>query len=142
MPSNNSVTNYKPYLVILIAMVLLQKFTKLAHYYGAEHKVANDYDKNGCVSIDTSMGESCVNVNCETNLFVGLMIISILLFPLVSSFCFIFGWGINYEIMRNKENKVAKLINRTGNFLQRYVVTKEPSREQLEVAVMAFNELE
>jgi len=74
-----------------------------------------------------------------------LIIISGLLVPLVHSGAMLLGWGITYEVMRS-DNKiviwVVKPIYFIGSLLQKYVFTSEPSRDQLEVAVMSFKRLE
>ena len=126
-------------------MLFFNKFSKTKYYHGAEHKVVNDYEKNGIVSIDTATSESCVNNDCGTNLWVGLIIIYGLLYPLVHSWAMLLGWGITYEVMRS-DNRIVmwivKPIYFVGSILQKYVFTKEPSMDQLEVAVMAFKSLE
>jgi len=144
-PSSLQNSRYHNFIILPILMLLFNKCSKTKYYHGAEHKVVNDYEKNGKVSIETSMNQSCVNDNCGTNLYVGLMLISGLLYPLLYSWAIPLGWGINYEVMRS-DNKVMKWIVKpiyfVGSLLQKYVFTSEPSMEQLEVAIMAFNGLE
>ena len=138
--------NFKLFIIPLFIIMFFQMFTALPHYHGAEHKVANDYDKHRKTSVGTAIRESCVNINCGTNLFVGLMLVSILIYPVTNYLSILIGWGLNYELMRKTDNKVIKNIVRgidyIGNTLQKYVFTKEPSREQLEVAVKAVRALE
>jgi len=144
-PSSLQNSRYYNFIILPISMLLFNKCSKTKYYHGAEHKVANDYEKNGKVSIETSMNQSCVNDDCGTNLYIGLIIISGLLVPLVHSGAMLLGWGITYEIMRS-DNRivmwVVKPIYFVGSLLQKYVFTSEPSRDQLEVAVMAFKGLE
>ena len=75
-------------------------------------------------------------------MYVGLIIISGLL---VHSGAMLLGWGITYEIMRF-DNRIIKWVVKpiyfVGSLLQKYIFTKEPSVDQLEVAVMAFKGLE
>jgi len=142
IPTNQIVhSHYHQFLIIPISMLLFNKFSKTKYYHGAEHKVVNDYEKNYKVKIETAINQSCVNDDCGTNLWVGLIIISGLLVPLVHSGAMLLGWGITYEVMRS-DNKIAKWIVKpiyfVGNLLQKYIFTKEPSVDQLEVAVMAF----
>jgi len=138
-------SNYYQLLTIPISMLLFNKFSKTKYYHGAEHKVVNDYEKNGKLKIETSTNQSCVNDNCGTNLWLGLMIISGLLYPLFHSWAIPLGWGITYEVMRS-DNRVVKVIVKpiyfVGSILQKYIFTSEPSVEQLEVAVRAFRGLE
>jgi len=144
-PSSLQNSNYYNFIILPILMLLFNKCSKTKYYHGAEHKVVNDYEKNGKVSIETSMNQSCVNDDCGTNLYVGLIIISGLLVPLVHSGAMLLGWGITYEVMRydNRTIKwVVKPIYFVGSILQKYIFTSEPSVEQLEVAVMAFKGLE
>ena len=140
-PSSLQNSNYHNFIILPIFMLLFNKCSKTKYYHGAEHKVVNDYEKNGKVSIETAMNESCVNDNCGTNLYVGLIIISGLLVPLVHSGAMLLGWGITYEVMRS-DNRIVKPIYFVGSILQKYIFTKEPSVEQLEVAIMAFRGLE
>jgi len=78
-------------------------------------------------------------------LYVGLIIISGLLVPLVHSGAMLLGWGITYKVMRS-DNRIIKWVIKpiyfVGSLLQKYVFTSEPSMDQLEVAVMAFRGLE
>lgn len=145
VPSTPMTIDYNSLILMLIILVLINKFTKIKYYHGAEHKVANDFEKNGKASINTSMKESCVNDDCGTNLFVGLIIITTLLFPIFYFWSGLLGWGLNYEIMRS-DNRIAKIIVKPiyfiGNILQKYIFTSEPSRDQLEVAIRALKELE
>jgi len=144
-PSSLQNHNYHNFILIPISLLLFNKCSKVKYYHGAEHKVANDYEKNGNVSIDSAMNQSCVNDNCGTNLYVGLIVISGLLVPLFHSGVMLLGWGISYEVMRSDNNIVMWIIKPiyfVGSLLQKYVFTSEPSRDQLEVAVMAFKGLE
>ena len=144
-PSSLQNSNYHNFIILPILMLLFNKFSKTKYYHGAEHKVVNDYEKNGKVSIETAMNESCVNDNCGTNLYIGLIIISGLLVSLVHSGAMLLGWGITYEVMRS-DNRIIKWFVKpiyfVGSLLQKYIFTKEPSVEQLEVAIMAFKGLE
>ena len=144
-PSSLQNSNYHNFIILPIFMLLFNKCSKTKYYHGAEHKVVNDYEINGKVSIETSMNQSCVNDNCGTNLYVGLIIISGLLVPLVHSGAMLLGWGITYEVMRS-DNRIIKWFVKpiyfVGSLLQKYIFTKEPSVEQLEVAIMAFKGLE
>jgi len=144
-PSSLQNSRYHNFIILPILMLLFNKCSKTKYYHGAEHKVVNDYEKNGKVSIETSMNQSCVNDNCGTNLYVGLIIISGLLVPLVHSGAMLLGWGITYEVMRS-DNRIIKWVVKpiyfVGSILQKYIFTKEPSVNQLEVAVMAFKGLE
>ena len=145
VPNQVTHSNYYHLLIIPISLLLFNKCSKVKYYHGAEHKVANDYEKNGNVSIDSAMNQSCVNDNCGTNLYVGLIVISGLLVPLFHSGVMLLGWGISYEVMRSDNNIVMWIIKPiyfVGSLLQKYVFTSEPSRDQLEVAVMAFKGLE
>ena len=78
-------------------------------------------------------------------MYVGLIIISGLLVPLVHSGAMLLGWGITYKVMRS-DNRIIKWVIKpiyfVGSLLQKYVFTSEPSMDQLEVAVMAFRGLE
>ena len=146
IPTSQAIySNYYQLLIIPASMLLFNKCSKTKYYHGAEHKVANDYEKNGKVSIETAINQSCVNSDCGTNLWVGLMIISGLLYPLFHSWAMVLGWGINYEVMRS-DNKaiewIVKPIYFVGSILQKYIFTSEPNMEQLEVAIMAFEVLE
>jgi len=143
--TNNSYHFSFTWLIPLLLIIFFNKFTKTKYYHGAEHKVANDYEINGKVKIETAINQSCVNDNCGTNLFVGLVLIIGILFPLLHYWSGVLAWGLNYEVMRS-DNKFARVIVKpiyfVGSLLQKYVFTREPSIDQLEVAVRAFRALE
>ena len=106
-PSSLQNSRYYNFIILPISMLLFNKCSKTKYYHGAEHKVANDYEKNGKVSIETSMNQSCVNDDCGTNLYIGLIIISGLLVPLVHSGAMLLGWGITYEVMRSEIGRAS-----------------------------------
>jgi uncharacterized protein YqhQ len=139
--SQSTSYNYIPSLIITAIFVLSFMFSNISYYHGAEHKVANDYDNNGKVSINTAIKNSRVSEGCGTNYFVGFMLITLLLLPLLHTWSCVVAWGVTYELMRS-DNKAVKIIYIVGGVLQKYVFTKEPNKDQLEVAIKAFEALE
>ena len=54
-PSSLQNSSYHNFIILPILMLLFNKCSKTKYYHGAEHKVVNDYEKNGNISIETSM---------------------------------------------------------------------------------------
>jgi len=121
-------------------------------YHGAEHKTINCYENGDELTIDNVMKCSTKNPRCGTSYMFLVMIISTFLFSfagwydiwinvLIRLFCIPLVAGITFEIFRflsRSNSSIAKALSMPGMLFQ-ILTTKEPDKDQVEVAIIAFN---
>lgn len=124
---------------------------RIFQYHGAEHKTVFCYENEDELKPCKALKYSRFHPRCGTNFLFLVMIVSIIVFsftkwnslaerviwrivllPIVS--------GITYEIIKwmgKSESKISKILSYPGLMLQR-LTTREPSEDQLEVAIKAL----
>lgn len=139
---------------ILIFLVYLWLATKMKDiqrvwaYHGAEHKSIFTYEKGLDLTVENARGQSRLHPRCGTSFLFIVMIVSILVFSLVS-------WsnvwmrmilrllllpvvvGLSYELLKiagRFDNLFTRIISAPGKALQR-ITTAEPDDAMLEVAL-------
>jgi uncharacterized protein YqhQ len=121
-------------------------------YHGAEHKTINCYENGEELTIDNVMKHSTKNSRCGTSYMFLVLVVSILAFSFL-------GWysiwmnvlirlllmplvaGLSFEIFKfagRSSSRLADIISAPGMLFQLFT-TKEPDEEQVEVAILAFN---
>lgn len=115
-------------------------------FHGAEHKAVAAYEQGiDLDDIDAVMGASRVHDRCGTNV-VAVLIAGCLL-PLPSSgalslvtFLVVFAGSVEIVSLAARRPRafVSRVILAGGHFLQRYVTTAEPTREEQAVGVKAL----
>ena len=143
--------------VIAAAIGLIPALTALADrdlasYHGVEHKAIGAYEKGSLDPRDATKEHD----RCGSNLVVPLMLFSALGQLLIdrtlekpgpvartavgvgsiSLAAELFAWS-----ERNSEKSLARAYRRPGHEIQRYVATKEPTEEQIEVGEAAMAEI-
>jgi len=123
--------------VVLIASVFLLK--RLWQFHGAEHKAFNIYTSGTDLSMSAVKEASRISERCGTNLVVILFPILILLSSVAYQMPLLILVGslsIGYEVFnwssRRNHLKRAFLI---ASFIQKHIVTAEPTEEQMRVAI-------
>ena len=120
----------------------------LFHYHGAEHKTIACYEAGKKLTLKNVKKFSRFHPRCGTSFLFIVLIISIILFTLISG-----PWwikllgrivllpviaGIGYEMIklsgRYRKNPVVKVITAPGLWLQR-ITTHEPNDKQLKVGI-------
>ena len=144
--------------IFLLYMYLIGKMEdikRVFEYHGAEHKTIFCYENESELTPENANRFTRLHPRCGTNFLFLVMLVSIILFsftgwrsvwermlyriillPLVS--------GITYELIRwlgKSESLVAKIIAHPGLKLQG-LTTKEPTLDQLEVAIAALKAAE
>ncbi len=151
------VTLFVAYVWIL---TLFKDFRRIFEYHGAEHKTIWAYEKKEEITVENASKYKTLHPRCGTSFILIVALFAILVFaiadtiyqlsaghppqlfirfavhltllPLVS--------GGSYELLklsgRTRDNRFTKLMIKPGLWLQ-LITTKEPSPEQLEVAVVA-----
>lgn len=140
--------------VLYIAVISTMKdIRRVFEYHGAEHKVINTYEAGLDLVPENLNKHTTIHPRCGTSFILVVLVTSIVVF------CFL-GWqsnilirvierllllpvvaGIAYEIIRyagkHKESRLLRTLTAPGLLLQR-LTTKEPSEDQIEVALTAL----
>ena len=147
------VTIFVLYLGILS---LLPDLRRVFQYHAAEHKAINAYEAGEELEPEIVQRYSLIHPRCGTAFLLWVMVIAILvywtlglivghltlLWLIVSRIVMLFPIaGIAYELIRfagkHRSNRILKTLLAPGLWLQR-LTTREPERDQIEVAIAAF----
>ncbi|MGB3346387.1 MAG: DUF1385 domain-containing protein [Candidatus Humimicrobiia bacterium] len=146
-------------LTILICYIIFTSFLKdiktLYEYHGAEHKVIHAYEAGEELTASKVNKYSTLHMRCGTAFLMIVVVISIIIFSLLGRQSLIqriiyriilvpLIMGISYEFIRLAgkfpESLILKIVSFPGLLLQR-LTTRIPSKEQLEVAIIALNKV-
>jgi uncharacterized protein YqhQ len=138
----------------IVAISMMKDIRRVFQYHGAEHKVVYVWEAGEELTVDNARAKSTLHPRCGTSFLLFVMVVSIVVFSL---FKFDRFWaiflsrvvliplisGISYELIRASAPRCRRgffrLIVLPGLALQR-ITTKEPSDDQLEVAILALKE--
>jgi len=146
-------------LVFFLYVVLISQSKQIARvfqYHGAEHKSIHTYEAGEELTEENAMKYSPVHPRCGTAFLMTVMVLSIIVFSLFGKpesvlirigtrlvFIPIIA-GVSYEIIKfaskRQNNFFVKLMVLPGLWLQR-LTTKEPSVDQVEVAIRSLKEV-
>lgn len=139
------------YILLISAM---KDIRRVFQYHGAEHKVVYTWEAGEELSVDNARRKSTLHPRCGTSFLLFVMVVSIVVFSIFKFHAF---WaiflsrvvliplisGLSYELIRLSaprcQTGIFRLIVMPGLSLQR-ITTKEPSDDQLEVAIRALKE--
>ncbi|QGQ47188.1 DUF1385 domain-containing protein [Metabacillus sediminilitoris] len=146
-------------LLLLLAYIYAISFTPLIRrvfqYHGAEHKVINTYENNLDLTVENVQSMSRLHYRCGSSFILFTVIVGMFIYTLVPTDPF---WlrivnrlalipvvlGISFEVLQltNKlrDVPVLRFLGYPGLWLQ-LLTTKEPTNDQVEVAIASFNEL-
>ncbi|MDM5298705.1 DUF1385 domain-containing protein [Bacillus pumilus] len=146
-------------LILLLGYIYFISMTPLIkrvfQYHGAEHKVINCYEQNLDITVENVQSQSRLHYRCGSSFILFTVIVGMFVYLLVPTDPL---WvrvlnrlalipvvlGISFEVLQltNKlrEVPVLKVLGYPGLWLQ-LLTTKEPSNDQVEVAIASFNEL-
>ena len=140
-PSNDMVVSEAIWPMFGFVIILVFFLKQLWQFHGAEHKVFNIYTSGADLSLSAVRDASRVSDRCGTNLAVILLpIVFLLSYVTIPLFIYVAAFSIGYEIFnwssRRKRLKPAFLI---AGFIQRYIVTAEPTEDQLRLAIVTLS---
>lgn len=135
----------------MVVISLAKDIQRVYQYHGAEHKVINAYESGAPLSIAAARAASREHKRCGTSFLLYVVVISILIFTVVSVDHVLLRIlvrilmmpivaGISFEFIRlmgKYDNGLVNLISRPGMWLQG-LTTREPDDTQLEVAIVSF----
>ncbi len=133
----------------------MKDIRRVFEYHGAEHKSIAAYEAGVALTVQNARPYSRIHPRCGTSFLLAVIALSILLFSLIPG-----GWplwakgvsrlvllpviaGLAYEFIKYSakkcEHPLIRILMRPGLWLQR-LTTREPSDDQIEVAIRALNE--
>lgn len=142
------------FIIYVLAVSRMEDIKKVFQFHGAEHKCIHCYENGLELTPENCNKFETLHPRCGTSFLMFVMIISLILFSLL-------GWpnllmritsrillvpviaGISYELLKwagKSDNIVVKVLSVPGLLLQK-ITTKEPTEEQLEVAICALKEV-
>ena len=115
--------------VAYVALISLWKdIARVFEYHGAEHKTINAYESGAELTPENAAAYSRIHRRCGTSF---LIIVIVVLLPLVI--------GVSYEFIRAASNSDTWGVwSIKPALLLQYITTREPSPDQLEVAIAAL----
>lgn len=141
---------------------LIPEIRRVFEYHGAEHKVVNVYENNLELSLENARRFTTFHARCGTSFLLFVLVLSIFMFAAVFPFIpkvsdvtlvnhlamiFIkvplmlplagFAYEINRFASRHPDQLWVQLIVAPGRLMQK-LTTKEPSDDQLEIALAAM----
>jgi uncharacterized protein YqhQ len=144
------------FLAYLWAISFFKEIRRIFQYHGAEHKSIFAFESGEVLMADRVKGFSYLHPRCGTSFLLIVMVVSILVFALIPHHLS-FGYkvasrvvfipliaGLAYEIIRfadkKRERKSMQVFIKPGLWLQR-MTAREPSEDQIEVALRALREV-
>lgn len=152
------------FVIYLMVISLMPDIRRVFMYHGAEHKSIFTYEAGEELTVDNARKYTTKHPRCGTSFILIVLLVSIVifaaLFPLMPDLqnlskllknlvyvlikipLLIPIAGISYELIRlageKKDNRLLILMSLPGVWLQR-ITTREPSDDQIEVALAALN---
>ena len=142
--------------VIVIIYVYLIGRTKdaqeLFEYHGAEHMTIASYEDQQSLEFDNVMKYPKEHVRCGTSFLFLIVLISLLTLPFIPNLDIVMTTVtrllhvvlvsmISYEVLKfnfkNSDSFIAKIFATPGIWVQK-ITTKNPSKEQIEVAILSM----
>ncbi len=142
------------FLAYILAISLMKDIRRVFQYHGAEHKVVYTWEAGEELTVENARPHSTLHPRCGTSFLLFVMVVSIVVFSIFKFQAFLAIFlsrvvlipvisGISYELIRLSAPRcrrgIFKAIVMPGLALQR-ITTKEPSDDQLEVAILALKE--
>jgi uncharacterized protein YqhQ len=141
------------FLLYIWGVSLIRDIRRVFEYHGAEHKVVFTYEAQESISVDNARKYPTLHPRCGTSFLMVVMLLSVLVYAFIPFDSFSLKLlsrialiplvaGLSYEIIRFAAKgrfRLLEWMTAPGLWLQR-VTTREPSDEQLEIAVRALDE--
>lgn len=142
------------FIAYIVSISFMKDIRRVFEYHGAEHKVVHTWEAGEELTPENARLKSTLHPRCGTSFMLFVMVVSIIVFSLFKfdSFWAIFLSrlllvplisGLSYELIRFSASRYRsgffRMMVSPGLALQR-ITTKEPSDDQLEVAIRALKE--
>jgi len=140
---------------------LFSEFKRIFQYHGAEHKSIYAYEMNDDLTPERAATHTRLHPRCGTSFIIIVALFAILIYAVSDTIYAVwsghpptlltrfgvhfsllpFVAGGSYELLKlsgkTRDNRITRLLIQPGLWLQR-ITTKEPSADQLEVAIVAL----
>ena len=146
------------FVLYIVGISLMPDIRRVFQYHGAEHRVVHAYESGREVTVESARDFGVLHRRCGTSFLLILLVVVILLFSLVPQetdpiskaatrlkflpLVLVLAAGISYELLRLSakapKSLFVRAITAPGLMLQR-LVTRQPSDEQVEVAIAALH---
>lgn len=137
------------FLIYMVAISKMKDIQRVFMYHGAEHKTISCIEHGMELTPENALKCSRLHKRCGTNFLFIVIIVSIIVFMFITTKNRVMRVllrlilvpviaGISYEIIQfagRHDNKFTDIISAPGLALQKYLTTKEPDLEMLEVAI-------
>ncbi|HKX29566.1 MAG TPA: DUF1385 domain-containing protein [Blastocatellia bacterium] len=142
------------FVLMIFGFSRLNDFRRIFEYHGAEHKTVYTWEAGEELTVANARRHPRQHPRCGTSFLMVVMLVSIILFSIVKFDSLLFNLltrvalvpliaGLSYEVIRaagqKETGRIFSLITRPGIWLQN-LTTREPSDDQLEVAIYALKE--
>lgn len=140
------------FVAYVAAIGMWEDIRQVFRYHGAEHKTINAFESGLPMTPDNVMSCSRIHPRCGTSFLLIVVIVSIIVFSIAGHGSLFWKIsmrilllpvvvGLSYEIIRaaSSVKTFGKIILWPALSFQ-YLTTREPSREQVEVAIAALEE--
>ncbi len=142
------------FLGYIVMISRMKDIRRVFQYHGAEHKVGYTREAHEDLTVENARRKSPLHPRCGTSFLLFVMVVSIVVFSVFKFHAFwaIFASrvvliplisGLSYELIRLSaprcQRGLFRLVGMPGLALQR-LTTREPSDDQLEVAIRALQE--
>jgi len=143
------------FLCFLGATLLMEDMRRVFMYHGAEHKTVFAWEHGQELTVENVKHYSTRHPRCGTSFILIVMIVSILVFSLLGRPDFLHRIlykllllpvvaGISYEVIRFTGKRIAwrwvQILSWPGLLFQR-ITTREPTDDQIEVAIAAMKKV-
>jgi uncharacterized protein YqhQ len=142
------------FVAYIFLLTMIKDIRRVFEYHGAEHKTVYAWEAGDKLLVENVKRYPRQHPRCGTSFLMLVMLVSIVMFSVVKFDSLLFNLisrvalvpliaGISYEIIKLAGRKEASaffsFITRPGIWLQN-LTTKEPSDDQIEVAIHALEE--
>lgn len=137
----------------IVAITRWKEMRRIFEYHGAEHKTISAFEAEGRATLENVGAYTTLHRRCSTSFLLLVVVVSILVFMVLGrptsigdklvrfAFIPVIG-GVSYEILKLSAMPASRRyfapLVWPGLYLQR-LTTKEPSADQLEVAIAALD---
>ena len=133
----------------------MKEIRRVFQYHGAEHKTIAAYEHGDPLEPKAVDRYSTLHVRCGTNFLLIVMVLTILVYTAFGSRGLLAGIlfrivaipliaGMSYELLRLgarfTKSRTMRILMAPGLWLQK-ITTRQPDRDQIEVAITAFEEV-
>lgn len=140
------------FLAYVLAISRLPDIARVFQYHGAEHKTINAWEAGLPLTVENVKRQSRLNCRCGTSFIFMSLLLMVVVFTFIGNYnpvqriltkiiAMPLVMGIAYEVFRlplkYPNNPLVRWLTAPGLWLQK-ITTKEPSGDQIEVAIAAL----